>query len=93
MILNAGLSDEYIDSFIQYLQATKTPIGVLEEPTKDDNATEIVKKLDTFKKAIDDNHKLTRGVLNAQVQYNNAVALFKSSMFSQITGGQRQHGN
>lgn len=90
---NAGLSDEYIDRFIQYLQATKTPIGVLEEPTKDDNATEIMKKLNTFEKAIGDNHKLTRGVLDAQVQYNNAVAIFKTNMFSQITGGQRQHGN
>jgi hypothetical protein len=88
---NAGLSDEYVNTFIQYLQATNTPVSVLEEPTKDSNATYLTEKLNTFKKAIGDNYKLTRGVLDAQVQYNNAVALFKASMLSQITGG--QHGN
>lgn len=87
----AGLSDAYINIFVQYLEATGTPVDVLEDPTKGNNATELMKKLTEFKKNISDFHKAIGAEEDAQVQYNNAVALFKASLFSQITGG--QHGN
>lgn len=87
----AGLSDAYINIFVQYLEATSTPVDLLENPTKGNNATELMKKINEFQKNISDFHKATGEVQDAQVQYNNAVALFKASLFSQITGG--KHGN